>query len=59
MNMPGVPHVRIYEGDVYIERVPSAWVKITSAEIWKTLQPHLQNYVVQQALKHAPDRQLP
>lgn len=59
MLRPDIPHVRIYERCVYIERVPGYWVQVCDAELYKTFTPHECQYMIEKALKHGLERELP
>lgn len=59
MDAPGRPHVRIYAGDIYIERVPNAWVCVVSEADWKLMDEPARNYMISKALKKGLDCSLP
>lgn len=59
MDAPDKPHVRVYHGDIYIERAPSAWVMVVSAADWNTLNDPERNYMISKALKMGLDCLLP
>lgn len=59
MENPGVPHVRCYEGCIYIERAPGYYVQVVDAALYKTLTEPEQQYMIAKALKHGLERQLP
>lgn len=37
MVAPEIPHVRLIDGQVYVERVPNAWVLVCSRETYDKL----------------------
>jgi hypothetical protein len=59
MERPDVPHVRVFEGCVYIERAPGYWVQVCDAGLYKTFSPHESRYMIDKALKHGLERELP
>lgn len=59
MDAPGRPHVRINDGYVFIERVPNAWVQVCLVDDWQTMNNHERNYLIEKALKHGRDTELP
>jgi hypothetical protein len=58
VEAPGRPHVRVHKGYVWIERAPNAWVQVVHIEEWRTLNEPEQNYMIEKALKSAPDCEL-
>lgn len=59
MEQPGLSHVRIWRGDVYIERVPNAWVCVCATEDYETLNDHERQFMIDKALKKGLDSPLP
>jgi hypothetical protein len=59
MDAPGRPHVRVFHGDIYIERVPNAWVLVVAYAEWQTLNEPERNYMISKAIKTGLDSTLP
>lgn len=59
MDAPGRPHVRIFSGEIYIERVPNAWVYVTSHDEWIELDERERNFLIVRAIKKELDGPLP
>ena len=59
MIAPGRPHVRIWRGDVYIERVPNSWVLVSSKDEYDHWDDPAREYMIAKALKHGLDFDLP
>lgn len=59
MEAPGQPHVRIYNGEIYVERVPNAWVYVGTAEDWKLWDEPARKYMTSKALTKGLDSVLP
>lgn len=59
MQAPDQPHVRAFDGCMYVERVPSMWVQVCDAELWTYLLPHERIYMLDKAVKHGLEKELP
>jgi hypothetical protein len=56
---PGKPHVRLYVGFVYVERVPNYWVQVCPIDVYETLDMRERKYLISKALKKGHDTILP
>lgn len=54
-----VPHVRIWKGDVYVERVPNYWVLVCSTKEYSESSEEDRKYLLSKALKTHLDFVLP
>lgn len=59
MDRPDVPHVRVFEGAVWVERVPNYWVQVCDAALYKTFTAPECQYMISKAIKHGLEKSLP
>lgn len=59
MEAPEKRHVRIWRDEIYIERVPNAWVMVCQKADWDTYDEPARHYMIAKALKTALDFSLP
>jgi hypothetical protein len=59
MDAPEKRHVRIWRDEIYIERVPSAWVMVCTKPEWDALTEIDRNFLISRALQKGLDFELP
>lgn len=59
MDAAGRPHVRIWRGDVYIERVPNAWLLVGTKADYDEWDDPAREFMIAKALKNGLDFELP
>ena len=59
MESPERPHVRVFKQDIYVERVPNAWVFVAKVDDWNAWDDVARRYMTNKALVKGLDCVLP